>query len=178
MRKAMLSEEAFVAMLASCAEVYDKEAYGMLLGRKSRNMIYIENAVPFQSCRRTSIGVVVVQKAEKRLLSAMNFLTGYRYIGDYHSHSNFVCGLSQCDIDDLIEFGEGLSILVAMKESKRHIPWQYDEAQKCIKGSIDKMYYIVLKIYWHEHGTRKVNKLPIGCGFLAALNRRVRKMHF
>ena len=78
--KAILSEEAFVGMVSAAAEVYDKETYGMLLGRKRKKDYAIQHAVAYQATRRKRYEVAVTKAAERRLIDTLNFFKGYRFI--------------------------------------------------------------------------------------------------
>ncbi|MBU2561815.1 MAG: Mov34/MPN/PAD-1 family protein [Nanoarchaeota archaeon] len=175
MNKVIISEEAFVMMLAGAAEVYDKETYGMLLGKKRKKDFYIEYAVPHQSTIRTKNDVSVTRKSEKRLIESINFLKGYRYIGEFHSHPKGPAKLSKHDMNDIRESGTGISILVSIEETDHYEPWAYDKKDKRLSGAIDDNYLVSIKAYRCADTGIRILKLKLECEFIKKLNKRVKK---
>ena len=86
MNKAIISKQAFTELLVAAAEVYSKETYGYLMGKKTGTDFHIEYALTHQSTTRTTQYVDIDEEAEHRLFSTINFLKGHKYIGDFHSH--------------------------------------------------------------------------------------------
>ncbi|MBN1544979.1 Mov34/MPN/PAD-1 family protein [Candidatus Woesearchaeota archaeon] len=175
MNKIIISEEAFVMMLAGAAEVFDKETYGMLLGKKRKKDFYIEYAVPHQSTIRTKNDVSVTKRSEKRLIESINFLKGYRYIGEFHSHPHGPNKLSKYDINDIRESGAGISILVSMEETDHYKPWAYDRKDKSLSGTIDDNYLVSIKAYRCADTGIRIMKLRLECDFIKKLNKKVKK---
>jgi proteasome lid subunit RPN8/RPN11 len=176
--KVIITEEAFVMMLAGAAEVYEKETYGLLVGKKWKKDFVVQYAVPHQSTRRYSYGVAITKKHEKKLVSAINFFKGYRYIGEFHSHPDSVCKLSKHDIKDMKESGSGISIVIAIEPIDEYKKWEYDRKDKCIKGSIDKDFYIVIKAYKCDDDSERILKLRLECEFINKLNKRVKRFYY
>ncbi len=175
--KVVISEEAFIMMLAGAAEVYDKETYGFLIGRKRKKDFYIQYAVPHQSTRRYDYGVAVTKKHEKKLINTINFFKGYRYIGEFHSHPDSYCKLSKHDIKDMRESGSGISVVVAIEESDKYRQWAYDRKDKCLKGSIDEEFFIEIKAYKCDDDSERMLKLRLDCEFIKKLNKRVKRSY-
>lgn len=177
MNKVIISEEAFVMMVASAAEVYDKETYGLLLGRRRKKDFYIQYAVPHQSAVRYNYGVAITKKHEKKLIQSINFLKGYRYIGEFHSHPDSVCKLSKHDIKDMRESGQGISIVISIEETEKYRKWKYDRKDKCLSGSIDDSYLVMIKAYKCDDDSKRVLKLRLECEFVKKLNKRIKYMY-
>ena len=62
-----LSENAFIDLLLSAAEVYKRESLGFLLGYKPEGRFIIEHAFSFQTARRKHKGVTFQHKNGSRL---------------------------------------------------------------------------------------------------------------
>jgi hypothetical protein len=75
-----------------------------------------------------------------------------------------------------METGESVSVLVSIESRQRYYPWKYNRADKMLCGSIDNLFYVRMKAYFYEHGTKRVQKLHLRCSFTGALNRRVRHL--
>lgn len=175
MVKVVIKENAFLMMVSSAAEVFHQECYGMLVGRRYKKDYVVDLAIPHQSTDRSSWGVAVDDDAEHRLIRTMNFLKGYQYIGEYHSHPKGGCGLSEYDIADLRESGAGISMLVVIEKAKRYKPWKYVASDKCLTGTIGNFFKITIKGYVCNHPSKRILKLPLRCEYLKKLNQKVKK---
>lgn len=175
MSKVIISEDAFVIMLAAAVEVYTKEAYGLLLGSKVRKDFRIDYAVPYQSAIRKTGEVSVDEDAEQRLIAAINHLKGYHYMGEFHSHPGGRKGLSKYDKKDLRKYGARMSVLVWIGKAGKYKPWRYDIKDKSLSGTLDHTYKIMVKAYRCEHDDRRIQKLRIQCDFVRKLNKRAKK---
>jgi proteasome lid subunit RPN8/RPN11 len=176
--KVIIGEEAFVMMLAGATEVYDKETYGLLIGKKRKKDYHVQYAVPHQSSRRYSYGVAITHKHEKKLIQAINFLKGYKYLGEFHSHPDSFCKLSKHDIKDMRESGRGVSVVLAIEPADRYRKWEYDRKDKRLHGTIDDSFYVEIKAYkCHHDGGRRIVKLRLECEFIKKLNKRTLR-HF
>ncbi|MBW2964327.1 Mov34/MPN/PAD-1 family protein [Candidatus Woesearchaeota archaeon] len=178
MNKVIISEEAFVMMIAGAAEVYDKETYGLLLGRRKKTDYYVQYAVAHQSSRRYTYGVQVTKKHEKKLFQTINFLKGYRYIGEFHSHPDAYCVLSKQDQKDMFAEGLGISLIVAIEKADGYRKWEYDNKDKCLKGTIDDTYFVEIKAYkCDDKGKKRIYKLRLECPFIKKLNKTVKRKY-
>jgi len=175
MEKVIIHEEAFVMMLTAAAEVYDKETYGYLLGHKKKKNYVIQYAVPHQTTIRKTHEVSTSTKAEKKLIDSINFLKGYNYIGEFHSHPDGTCALSNQDIKDMQQSGAGVSVLVALNTTETYLPWNYNIKTKSLTGSIDETYHVEIKAYICKHPSKKIDKLRIQCDFIKKLNKAVKR---
>ena len=86
--KVKIGRNAFAIILANCIEVYKKEAFGLLVGKKSGGDIYVSNAVPCQAIRSRFDEVELIGNRAERLEDALTNILGSstKVIGDYHSH--------------------------------------------------------------------------------------------
>ncbi|HII71841.1 TPA: hypothetical protein HA265_03745 [Candidatus Woesearchaeota archaeon] len=175
--KVTIGEEAFIMMIAGAAEVYDKETYGLLIGRRRRNDYLVQYAVPHQTTRRYTYGVQITPKHEKKLLQTINFFKGYKYMGEFHSHPNDACILSKQDRKDMIESPLGVSIVIRIDRHDSYLKWKYDEKDKCLYGSIDDSYYIEVKAYRRDDTGKRIRKLRLNCPFIKKLNNRVKRVY-
>lgn len=85
----VITDSAFVTIIAMAMETYKKECIGILYGRASENGFTIEYAMPHQTARRSLSEVNTFDKrlrAARRVVSDMSTL---QQIGDYHSHTDY-----------------------------------------------------------------------------------------
>lgn len=175
MNKAVISKDAFIVMVSAAAEVYEKETYGMLFGRKYKKNFLVDYAYPHQSSIRDKEGLYISVRSEQRLLNTLNFFNGYRYIGEFHSHSEGACSFSKHDIIDLKEGGAGVSFLVSIEKTIKYKKWEYVPKDKRIQGTINKKFLVMIKAYYCDKPGARVRKLKLECDFLKILNKRVKK---
>ncbi|MFN3481249.1 MAG: hypothetical protein ACK415_12810, partial [Thermodesulfovibrionales bacterium] len=88
-----LSENAFMDILLSSAEVYKRECLGYLLGYRLEDRFIIEHAFSFQTANRRHKGVVFHDKNHKKIEPIIERFEKLQIIGDFHSHTQF--GLSK-----------------------------------------------------------------------------------
>src|SRR5512145_1430465 len=84
-----LSENAFIDLLLSSAEVYKKECLGFLLGYKLEDRFIIEHAFSFQTASRKPKGVVSHDRSHKKIEPILSRFDRLQLIGDFHSHTQF-----------------------------------------------------------------------------------------
>lgn len=174
MHKVIISEDVLVTMVCAAAETYNKETYGYLLGRKVKTDYYLQFALPHQDSFRSCVGVKIFEDSEKRLINTINFLKGYKFIGEFHSHPNGPSSLSKADKDDMIDNGGGISVLVSIEKAKRYQPWKYSTKDRCISGTVEEEFLIKIKAYVKKE-KRQIRKLRIQCDFIKKLNKRIKK---
>src|SRR3989338_4316869 len=128
--KVRLSRNAFAVMLANCIEVYKKEAFGLLVGRKSGGDIYVSNAVPCQAVHSSFNEVKAIGNRTEYLEDALTDILGSstKVIGDYHSHpalGNITPPLIPSDTDWGDMYGEGRQVylIIAVNNNKRRVAW-------------------------------------------------------
>ena len=74
--KVRLSRNAFAVILANCTEMYKREAFGILLGKKNGNELYVSNAVPSRAVRNHFNEVEFVGNRTKTLEATLSDLLG------------------------------------------------------------------------------------------------------
>src|SRR3989337_176449 len=84
-----LSENAFIDLLLSSAEVYKKECLGFLLGYKLEDRFIIEHAFSLQTASRKLKGVSSLDRSHKRIEPILARFDRLQIIGDFHSHTQF-----------------------------------------------------------------------------------------
>jgi hypothetical protein len=102
-----ISANAFWALLISTIEVYKRECFGLLLGYRDSNNIYIvDHAISYQTANRRHTSVEKNGRASRRMNKFLANLPHLSVIGDFHSHTGWgdlkgVGALSTQDIYDM-----------------------------------------------------------------------------
>src|SRR5512142_2630635 len=84
-----LSENAFIDILLSSAEVYKRECLGFLLGYRLEDRFIVEHAFSFQTARRRPKGVVSRDRSHRKIEPIISRCDRLQIIGDFHSHTQF-----------------------------------------------------------------------------------------
>ncbi len=85
-----ISSNAFWALLISTVEVYKRECFGLLLGYRDTNNIYIvEHAISYQTANRRHTSVEKNGRASRRMEKFLANLPHLSLIGDFHSHTGW-----------------------------------------------------------------------------------------
>ena len=167
-----ISPTAFLNMVLSSIEVYKKETYGIILGKKSRGNYYLLHAATFQSAMRDYDFVSIDLSREKRINRILKYLTNYRLIGDFHSHADGFEKLSRHDAKEILRMGDGwLAVLIIVKKSSRKSKWGYNARERSLSGPVGD-YTVKIFVFANDGGS--VEKLPIRCGFTGTINRKLR----
>ncbi len=164
--KVRISGNAFAVMLASGIEVYKKEAFGYLIGKRHDNNLIITNAVPSQSAERRFTSVLPTDET-RQLYDVLSRLdaNGSRVIGDYHTHTDWgtekpLAVFSKADISEMRDSNSLVYIIIAMGDKKRAWPRHY----RCngeLVGSFDKYWFEIAAYY--RRGGEQFNKGQIVC---------------
>ncbi len=156
-----ISEDAFITLTLSAIETSIKyEATGLLLGHKSGDTYYVQNAIPYQIAKRTSDSVSITRSKQKRIRRVFKNYMKYKIIGEFHTHPEGSIKLSQGDKEFIRDRNYELEIVVAIEKDEMNNPWDYENG--VLSGSIDKY---SIKIGCWRVKERKVNKLSIRCPF-------------
>ena len=160
-----LSENAFIDLLLSSAEVYKRECLGFLLGYKLEDRFIIEHAFSVQTANRRHKGVVYNQKNHKKIEPILARFDKLQKIGDFHSHTQFgpTKGLpipSMEDIEGMVP--ENIYLIVAINNNEKTMPWG-ENRDGTISGSVSEFFF---KISAHFlNGTVTVKRAKIHCPF-------------
>jgi len=117
-----ISSNAFWALLISAVEVYKKECFGLLLGYRDTNNIYIvEHALSYQTANRRHTSVEKNGRASRRIEKFLANLPHLSLIGDFHSHTGWgdLKGVGNLSTQDLIDMIHGNLYVIIVANDKR-----------------------------------------------------------
>ncbi|MBI5640925.1 MAG: Mov34/MPN/PAD-1 family protein [Nitrospirae bacterium] len=160
-----LSENAFVDLLLSSAEVYKRECLGFLLGYRLEDRFIIEHAFSFQTAYRKPKGVISHDRSHKKIEPILSRLDRLQIIGDFHSHTQFgtMKGLpfpSPEDIQGMTP--ELIYLIVAINNNKKTMSWA-ENKDSTISGSVGNFFFKI-SAYFLTSGL-SVRKAKIHCPF-------------
>ncbi|MBI5187909.1 MAG: Mov34/MPN/PAD-1 family protein [Nitrospirae bacterium] len=159
-----LSENAFIDLLLSSAEVYKKECLGFLLGYKLEDRFIVEHAFSVQTANRRHKGVVYNQKNHKKIEPILSRFDKLQIIGDFHSHTQFgpTKGLPIPSHEDVKGMVPGhIYLIVAINNNEKTMPWG-ENRDGTISGSISKFFF---KISAYFLNATSVKRAKIYCPF-------------
>jgi proteasome lid subunit RPN8/RPN11 len=160
-----LSENAFIDLLLSSAEVYKSECLGFLLGYKLEDRFIVEHAFSLQTASRKPKGVKSPDRSHKQIEPILARLGRLQIIGDFHSHTQFGVnkGLpnpSQEDIDGMTT-GD-VYVIVAINNNRKTRSWG-ENRDSTISGSVDNFFFKISAYF--INGSSSVRKAKIHCPF-------------
>ena len=160
-----LSENAFLDLLLSSAEVYKRECFGFLLGYKLEDRFIVEHAFSFQTANRRHKGVEYSERNHKRIEPILARFNKLEKIGDFHSHTQFgpTKGLPIPSEEDKQTMISGhIYLIVAINNNEKTMPWG-EKRDGTISGSISEFFF---KISAHFlNGDSSVRRAKIHCPF-------------
>lgn len=167
-----LSENAFVDVLLSSAEVYRKECLGFLLGYRLEDRFIVEHAFSFQTANRRHKTVVVHEKNHKKIEPILNRLDRQQIIGDFHSHTQFgsTKGLPVPSGEDIAGMTQDqIYLIVAINNNEKTVGWG-ENRDGTISGSVGDVFFKV-SAYFIKGKSAKRAKIhcPFPPGFLNLL---------
>jgi proteasome lid subunit RPN8/RPN11 len=160
-----ISENAFIDILISSAEVYKRECLGFLLGYKLEDRFIVEHAFSVQTANRKHKGVIYNQKNHKKIEQILSRFDKLQIIGDFHSHTQFgpTKGLpipSEEDISGMIL--DRIYLIAAINNNEKTMPWG-ENRDGTISGSVSDFFF---KISAHFlNGNSSVKRATIHCPF-------------
>lgn len=152
-----LSENAFMDILLSSAEVYKRECLGYLLGYRLEDRFIIEHAFSFQTANRRHKGVVFHDKNHKKIEPIIERFEKLQIIGDFHSHTQFglLKGLPVPSEEDIAGMKEGLIyLIVAINNNEKTIGWG-ENRDGTISGSVGDFFFKVSAYYRNGNSTKR-----------------------
>lgn len=160
-----LSENAFIDLLLSSAEVYKKECLGFLLGYKLEDRFIVEHAFSFQTADRKPKGVVSLDRSHKKIEPIIKRLDRLQIVGDFHSHTQFGLekGLpspSQEDIDGMSP--SHIYLIIAINNNRKTMVWA-ENRDGTVSGSVSSFFFKIAAYYLS--GRSSVRKAKIHCPF-------------
>ena len=160
-----LSENAFIDLLLSSAEVYKKECLGFLLGYKLEDRFIIEHAFSFQTADRKPKGVVSLDGSHKKIEPIIKRLDRLQIVGDFHSHTQFglekgLATLSQEDINGMSP--RHIYLIIAINNNRKTMDWA-ENRDGTISGTVSNYFFKIAAYYLS--GRSKVRRARIHCPF-------------
>jgi proteasome lid subunit RPN8/RPN11 len=169
--KVFLSEDAFMDLLLSSAEVFKKESLGYMLGYRLEDRFIIEHAFSLQTARRKRRGVVFHHRDHKKIQAILSKFEKLQVVGDFHSHTPYgdekgVPIPSPEDIEGMEP--EHLYIIVAINDLLHSKSWR-ENRDKSISGSIGDFFFKITAYFYPDvHSSPK--RAKIYCPFPPGLN--------
>ena len=160
-----LSENAFLDLLLSSAEVYKKECLGFLLGYKLEDRFIIEHAFSFQTASRKPKGVIYHDKSHKKIEQILARFDRLAIIGDFHSHTQFgmTKGLPFPSKEDVLGMTpEHIYLIVAINNNKKTMSWA-ENKDSTISGSVGNFFFKISAYFMN--GSISLRKAKIHCPF-------------
>lgn len=160
-----LSENAFIDLLLSSAEVYKKECLGFLLGYRLEDRFIIEHAFSFQTAERSPKGVSSLDKSHKKIAPILERFDRLQIIGDFHSHTQFgtTKGLPILSQEDLGSMGKDqIYLVVAINNNVKTLAWD-ENRDSTVSGSVGDYFFKIAAYYLDRKS--KVRKAKIHCPF-------------
>lgn len=171
--KVYLSENAFMGLLLSGAEVFKKESLGYLLGYRLDDRFIIEHAYSLQTARRKRRGVIFHHRDQKKIEPILSKFVKLQIVGDFHSHTPYgdAKGLSIPSTEDIKGMEkDNLYIITAINEPGLKRPWN-ENKDGSISGSMGKFFFKI-SAYFYASIDNTPRKAPIFCPFPPGLKLR------
>lgn len=171
--KVYLSENAFMGLLLSSAEVFKRESLGYLLGYRLHDRIIVEYAFSLQTARRKRRGVILSDRDQKKIEPIISKFIKLQIIGDFHSHTPYgeKKGLSIPSPEDIKAMEkDNLYVIIAINELHRSRPWT-ENRDGSISGSMGSFFFKI-SAYFYPHVKGTPQKAPIYCPFPPGLKLR------
>lgn len=166
-----LSENAFIDILLSSAEVYRKECLGFLLGYRLEDRFIIEHAFSFQTATRGHKGVIVLDKNHKKIEPILERFDRLQIVGDFHSHTQFGAtkGLTVPSEEDIRSMKDGLVyLIIAINNNEKTNIWS-EKRDGTISGSVGEVFFKISAYFLKQNSPRKAKiHCPFPPGFLKA----------
>ena len=164
-----LSENAFIDILLSSAEVYRRECLGFLLGYRMEDRFIVEHAFSFQTANRRHKGVTFHDKNHKKIGPILEKFDRLQIIGDFHSHTQFgpTKGLPVPSEEDIKGMKEGLVyVIIAINNNEKTVAWS-EKRDGTISGSVGNFFFKIAAYYLAGTFSRRAKiHCPFPPGFL------------
>lgn len=163
-----ISENAFIDLLLSSAEVYKKECLGFLLGYKLEDRFIVEHAFTVQTANRSHKGVVYNRKNHKKIEPILARFDKLQIIGDFHSHAQFglTKGLPIPSAEDIKEMLPGhIYLIVAINNNQKTMSWG-ENRDGTISGSVSEFFFKISAYFLNNgNGVTSAKRARIHCPF-------------
>ena len=169
--KVYISENAFMGLLLSCAEVFKKESLGYLLGYRLEDRFIIEHAFGFQTAKRKPKGVIFYHRSHKKIQSILSNFEKLQIVGDFHSHTQFgsTKGVPIPSPEDIKGMeADNLYIIVAVNDLEHTRPWRRNR-DGSVSGSVGDFFFKITA-YFAPRANSLPRKARIYCQFPPGLS--------
>lgn len=150
--KVYLSENAFMGILLSSAEVYKKESLGYLLGYRLHDRFIIEYAFSLQTARRKRRGVIFHHRDKKKIEPILSKFVKLQIVGDFHSHTPYgdAKGIPIPSVEDIKGMEkDNLYIIIAINELNSPKPWK-ENKDGSISGSTGDFFFKISAYFYPD----------------------------
>jgi len=126
MEQVYLSEQAFLGIILSAAEVYNRECYGLLFGYRLPGKTIVEGAIAYQTAERKFSQVALYERQARIIQEVIREFPKHAYVGEFHSHPFFRgaagdTGLGPEDLRGITE--PEVQLVVAINPRQRSVDW-------------------------------------------------------
>ena len=142
-----------ISMLIAVAEVYPKEAFGTVYGKRVGDRFLVKGVVPYQLVNRTRSSVELDDKHFAVMNRILCSLERYKQVGLWHSHpygQSQKCNATPSQLDIETTDSESLEIIIALRPAKKKTRWHYSTWSKTLTGTFDK-YYVRIRAFYKPH---------------------------
>jgi len=175
--EAYISANAFWGLLISAIEVYKKETYGLLIGYRDQNgMFILEHAVPHQTASRTHLSVRKNTRAQKRMESFLKNMPHLSVVGDFHSHTGWgeLKSVSQPSLTDISDMqSNAIYVILEVNDKKRSQSWGYT-ADGSLAGTSDDYHFKINAYYLAGPHQNRVKRANIFCPYAIGFNAKLK----
>lgn len=169
--KVFLSEDAFMDLLLSSAEVFKRESLGYLLGYRLEDRFIIEHAFSLQTAQRKRREVVFHHRDHKKIEPILAKFEKLQIVGDFHSHTQYgeTKGIPVPSPEDIKGMEpENLYLIVAINDLLRNRQWK-ENRDGSISGSVGEFFFKI-SAYFYPDVDSVPRRSRIYCPFPPGLN--------
>ncbi len=169
--KVFLSEDAFMDLLLSSAEVFKKESLGYLLGYRLEDRYIIEHAFSLQTARRKRRGVIFHHRDHRKIEPILSKFEKLQIVGDFHSHTPYgeEKGMPVPSPEDIEGMEpENLYLIIAINDLQQSRPWK-ENMDGSISGSVGDFFFKI-SAYFYPDVKSIPRRARIYCPFPPGLN--------
>lgn len=165
MKRVYVSENAFIDLLLSSAEVYKRECLGYLLGYRLEDRFIVEHAFSFQTASRRHKGVIYHHKNHRKIEPILDKFDKLEIVGDFHSHTQFgdTKGLSIPSEEDIKGMkAENIYLIIAINNNEKTMIWG-ENRDGTVSGSVGRFFFKISAYFLN--GSLSARKARIHCPF-------------
>ncbi len=157
----------------SCIEAWKKEAYGVLVGHKEKDIYTVEHVIPHQEAERDYNWVKPKKRTEKRIRWFLTYLPHLTTVGEFHSHvgkrhakkrviEEEMADTQLSEEDKIAIQKEEISLIVGISKKLKEVAWGYNR-NGTISGTTDEHYVKLAAYYKDKKG--KIRNAELICPF-------------